>query len=61
MCLRLKKLADNYNDLGYDIEIEGYYRTLCKRDPRALIIVLIRACDVSLGILIGRSNATKSL
>lgn len=31
------------NDLGYDIEIERYYyRTLCKRDPRTLVVFLTR-------------------
>jgi len=58
----LKKFTDNYNDLGYDIEIERYYRTLCKPGSRVLVVFFTRVCDdacglLSLGILIGNSNA----
>lgn len=60
MCLRLTKLADNYNDLGYNIENERYYRTLCKRGPRALVVFLTRVGEVSLGKLIERSNIINS-
>lgn len=30
------------NHLEYDIEIERYYRTLCKHDLRTLIVFLTR-------------------